>query len=140
MKKVYFSIGELSKNSGCNIETIRYYGKIGLLDEAERTEGNQRRYVEADYKRLLFILRARNLGFSIDSIRQLIKLSEHPDDPCGEADTIAHRQLTETRAKIARLKILEKELAKITEPCRGHKIHECKVIESLADNAALDNF
>ncbi|WP_297326485.1 helix-turn-helix domain-containing protein [uncultured Bartonella sp.] len=134
MKKVYFSIGELSKNSGCNIETIRYYGKIGLLDEAERTEGNQRRYVESDYKRLLFILRARNLGFSIDAIRQLIKLSRHPDDPCGQADTIAHKQLAETRAKIARLKILEEELAKITKPCKGHKVHECKVIESLADS------
>ena len=137
MQKIYFSIGELSKHTGCNIETIRYYGKIGLLDEAERTEGNQRRYVEADYKRLLFILRARNLGFSIEAIRQLITLSKHPDDPCGEADTIAQKQLAETRMKISRLKILEKELERITKPSSGHKIHECKVIESLADTSSL---
>lgn len=137
MQEIYFSIGELSKHTGCNIETIRYYGKIGLLDEAERTEGNQRRYVEADYKRLLFILRARNLGFSIEAIRQLITLSKHPDDPCGEADTIAQKQLAETRMKISRLKILEKELERITKPCSGHKIHQCKVIESLADTSSL---
>lgn len=133
MKKDYFSIGELSKASECHVETIRYYEKIGLLEEAERTEGNQRRYIKKDLKRLLFILRARNLGFSIEAIRQLIRLSEHPNEPCGEADTIAHQQLFETRAKIAKLKYLEQELAKMTEPCQGHKIHECKVIESLAD-------
>ncbi|WP_245256487.1 MerR family transcriptional regulator [Bartonella tamiae] len=134
MKKNYFSIGDLSKMTQCHIETIRYYGKIGLLDESERTNGNQRRYVEKDYKRLLFILHARDLGFSIDAIRQLLDLSNDPNRACGEADSIADRQLFETRERIKRLKLLEKELLKMTSQCKtGHKIHECKVIESLAD-------
>ncbi|MCT6870655.1 MAG: helix-turn-helix domain-containing protein [Bartonella sp.] len=139
MKKDNFSIGELSKATECPVETIRYYGKISLLEEPERTEGNQRRYGSKDYKRLLFILRARSLGFSIESIRQLIKLSEHPNDLCGEADSIAQQQLCETRAKIARLRYLEQELEKMTKQCQGHKIRECKVIESLADFSAPEH-
>ncbi|MHC5307684.1 MerR family transcriptional regulator [Bartonella sp. LJL80] len=136
MKIKQFSIGELSKATGCNIETMRYYEKIGLLQPAERTSGNQRRYGDPHYKRLLFILHARDLGFSIDSIRQLIALSKHPDEPCGEADNIARQQLVETRARIERLKMLEKELERMTENCGGHKVHDCQVIESLADCGA----
>ena len=126
------SIGELSKRTGCNIETIRYYEKIALLDEAERTSGNQRRYDDKHYNRLLFILHARELGFSIEAIRQLIKLSKHPEQPCGEADHIAVTQLQAVRQRIERLKLLEKELMRMTEKCENHTIHDCRVIETLA--------
>lgn len=126
------SIGELAKQTGCHIETIRYYEKIALLDEAERTSGNQRRYNQSHYNRLLFILHARELGFSIESIRQLIKLSKHPEQPCGEADHIALNQLQAVRQRISRLKLLEKELVRMTKNCENHTIHDCRVIETLA--------
>lgn len=126
-----FSIGTLSSTTGCHIETIRYYEKIGLLPEAERTRGNQRRYDEKHLKRLLFILHARELGFSIASIRQLSALSEHPELPCGEADDIAKKQLTHVRARIHQLKLLEKELEKMTAHHDTHKVHDCQVIEIL---------
>lgn len=136
MNKNQFSIGELSKTTGCHVETIRYYEKIGLLLAAERTTGNQRRYYTEHYKRLLFILHARDLGFTIEAIRQLISLSKHPDETCGKADEIAKQQLIETRARISRLLLLEKELEQMTKYSEGHNVHDCQVIESLADCGA----
>lgn len=131
-----FSIGALSKATNCSVETIRYYEKIGLLPEAERTSGNQRRYDQSHYKRLLFILHARDLGFSIVAIRQLCALSAHPNSPCGEADAIAQKQLVAVRARIERLKLLEKELEKMTSCSHGHKVQDCQVIEALAQCGA----
>lgn len=136
MQKRQLSIGELSMATGCNIETIRYYEKIDLLAAAERTSGNQRRYTKNHYKQLLFILHARELGFSIDAIRQLISLSLHPEKPCGRADDIARAQLENVRARIKRLKILEKELQRMAECSGGHNVHDCRVIEALADCGA----
>lgn len=131
-----FSIGALSKRTGVKIPTIRYYEGMGLLPEADRTEGNQRRYDQAGLERLSFIRHARDLGFSIEAISALIELQDHPDRSCEAATDIATSQLAEVRAKITRLQSLEKELVRISKGCDGHGIAEdCYVLASLADHA-----
>ena len=130
-----FSIGELSKQTQVKVPTIRYYEEIGILEPAERTEGNQRRYDVAGLERLSFIRHARELGFSIEAITSLIELQEHPDRSCSEATGIAAAQLTDVRVKIRKLKKLEKELARISTGCDGEGVSaDCYVLTALADH------
>ena len=130
-----FSIGELSKRTKVNVPTIRYYEEMGLLSEPERTEGNQRRYDAAGLERLSFIKHARDLGFSIEAISELIELQSHPDRSCQAATEIALSQLSDVKAKIKRLKALEKELVRISKGCDGEGVSEdCYVLASLADH------
>jgi DNA-binding transcriptional MerR regulator len=135
-----FSIGQLSKRTGVKVPTIRYYEEMGILTAPERTEGNQRRYDAAGLERLSFIKHARDLGFSIEAISSLIELQEHPDRSCQEATEIAVAQLTDVRAKIARLRALETELLRITQGCDGHGVSEdCYVLASLADHTFCEH-
>ncbi len=83
------SIGELAKRTGVKVATIRYYEQMGLIAAPDRSEGNQRRYEKTDLDRLSFIRHARDLGLTIEAIRDLLALSAHPEKPCGEADRIA---------------------------------------------------
>ncbi len=130
-----FSIGELSKRTKVKVPTIRYYEDMGLLPEAERTSGNQRRYDKAGLERLSFIRHARDLGFSIEAISSLIELQDHPDRSCEAATDIASSQLADVKAKIKRLKMLEKELSRISKGCNGEGVSEdCYVLASLADH------
>ena len=130
-----FSIGELSKRTKVKVPTIRYYEEMGLLAEAERTEGNQRRYDKAGLQRLSFIRHARDLGFSIEAILSLIELQEHPDRSCEAATNVTKSQLEDVRAKIKRLKALEKELVRISKGCDGQGVSEdCYVLASLSDH------
>ena len=130
-----FSIGELSKRTKVKVPTIRYYEEMGLLSEPERTEGNQRRYDAAGLERLSFIKHARDLGFSIEAISELIELQSHPDRSCQAATEIALSQLSDVKAKIKRLKALEKELVRISKGCDGEGVSEdCYVLASLADH------
>lgn len=134
-----FSIGELSKRTNVKVPTIRYYEQMGLLSEAERTSGNQRRYNKAGLEQLSFIRHARDLGFSIEAISSLIELQEHPDRSCEAATDIATSQLEEVRAKIKRLNTLEKELSRISKGCDGEGVSEdCYVLASLADHGLCD--
>jgi DNA-binding transcriptional MerR regulator len=135
-----FSIGELSKRTKVKVPTIRYYEEMGLLAEAERTNGNQRRYDKAGLERLSFIRHARDLGFSIEAILSLIELQGHPDRSCEAATSITTSQLVDVRAKIKRLKALERELVRISKGCDGHGVSEdCYVLESLADHGLCDH-
>lgn len=129
-----YSIGTLSKKTGVKVPTIRYYEQIGLIDAPVRTEGNQRRYKHSGLERLAFIQHARQLGFSLEDIRELVELSLHPELSCTEANEIAQRHLVEVRERIAKLKKLEAELDRITH-CKAHHIAECQVIETLADHS-----
>ncbi len=134
-----FSIGELSKRTKVKIPTIRYYEEMGLLPEPERTAGNQRRYSNEGLERLSFIRHARDLGFSIEAISSLIELQDHPDRSCATATGIATAQLSEVRAKIKRLKSLERELSRIARGCDGRGMAEdCYVLASLADHGLCD--
>lgn len=129
-----FSIGDLSRRTGVKVPTIRYYENVGLLVPAERSEGNQRRFGRDELDRLAFIRHARDLGFSIDAIRDLLDLSGHPEKTCHAADEIAAEQLAAVRARIARLQRLERELVRMTRHCAGHTVGECDVLRSLADH------
>ena len=129
------SIGQLSRRTGVKVPTIRYYEQMGLLAAPERTEGNQRRYGNAELERLGFIRHARDLGFSIEAISALIELQEHPDRSCSEANAIANDQLQAVKSKITRLKRLERELARIARGCGGEGVSgDCYVLASLADH------
>ncbi|MEP2880138.1 MAG: helix-turn-helix domain-containing protein [Roseibium sp.] len=131
-----FSIGDLSRATGVKVPTIRYYEKEGLLEEPMRTEGNQRRYRNSDLDRLRFLRHCRGLGLPMPAIRELIDLSQHPDKPCEEVDRIAAEQLQAVRERIQRLKILEKELARIATSCDGgHPVTECNVLKAFADHS-----
>lgn len=128
------SIGELAKRSGIKVPTIRYYETIGLVAAPDRTEGNQRRYEPEALDRLSFVRHARDLGLSLDAIRDLIELSQHPEKPCGRADRIVADQLQAIRGRIERLKRLEKELARISSLCDGDKVEDCCVLRALGDH------
>ena len=127
------SIGALAKRSGTNPPTIRYYEEIGLMPAVLRTENNRRIYKQADVRRLNFIRHARELGFDLDSIRQLLTLTGLPDEPCEEADQIARAHLTDVEHKMARLAALRKELRAMIENSTHGRIRECRVIEVLSN-------
>ncbi|MEP5151661.1 helix-turn-helix domain-containing protein [Planktotalea sp.] len=135
-----YSIGQLSKRTNVKVPTIRYYEEMGLLDEAERTAGNQRRYGKDGLERLSFIRHARDLGFSIDAISALIELQQNPDRSCDAAQEIASAQLADVRAKMKRLRTLEKELARISKGCDGDGVAEdCYVLASLSDHGLCEH-
>ncbi len=126
------TIGRLAARSGCKVPTIRYYEQIGLMAPPERSEGNQRLYDHAALQRLAFIRHARDLGFTLDDIRDLLRLSEHPELPCAAADSIARRHLDTVRERIESLRRLESELEKIATACQADTVRDCRVIEMLA--------
>lgn len=130
-----FTIGQLSRATGVKVPTIRYYEQIGLLPEPERSEGNRRLYGQATRDRLAFIRHARDLGFPQDSIRELLKLSDHPARSCEAADEIARRQLIEVNARISRLNALRGELERMLAQCSCGTIADCRVIEVLGNHA-----
>jgi DNA-binding transcriptional MerR regulator len=127
-------IGALSKATGTNIETIRYYERIGLLSAPARTSSNYRSYGEAHRARLAFVRHSRELGFTIDEIRSLLDLSDNPERDCGEADRFATRHLIQVETKIAHLEALREELTRIVGLCRGGIAADCRVIEALGDH------
>jgi DNA-binding transcriptional MerR regulator len=127
------TIGELSRQTQVKIPTIRYYEQIGLLAEPLRTEGQQRRYRAEDVRRLNFIRHARELGFEVDAIRQLLNLAGAPDCSCGEVHDITKTHLKEVKDKIARLMALRDELETMVT-CDNRRISECRIIEVLADH------
>jgi Cu(I)-responsive transcriptional regulator len=129
------AIGTLARKTGTKVQTIRYYEQIGLMHEAGRTAGGQRRYDEKDLDRLAFIRHARQLGFPLDSIRELLDLSDNPAQRCAEADSIAQRQLQQVEQRIKRLQALRKELKRMVAECDGDTVAECKVLEVLRDHA-----
>ncbi len=129
------TIGKLGASAGVKVPTIRYYENIGLLPEAERSAGNQRLYTKATQERLTFIRHARELGFPLDAIRDLLSLSDKPDQSCAAADAIASAQLLAVEARISRLMALKAELERMITQCAGGCIAECHVIEVLGDHS-----
>lgn len=127
-------IGSLAEQTGTNIETIRYYEKLGILAKPGRTEGNQRRYPASAVDRLRFIRHARDLGFSLEAIRQLMDLSTRRDQSCSQADAIAREHLADVNRKISMLSGLKIELTAMVNGCKRGTVAKCRVIETLADH------
>ena len=128
------SIGNLGKATGVKVPTIRYYEQIGLLPAPVRSDGNQRLYNERARERLAFIRHARDLGFPLEAIRELLGLADDPNQPCAAADAIARRQLATVRARIARLTALQEELERMLSHTACGTIADCRVIEVLGNH------
>jgi Cu(I)-responsive transcriptional regulator len=135
MAKSTFSIGELARATDTKVETIRYYERIGLLSPPARTSGNYRAYAARHLARLSFIRRGRDLGFSLDDIRELLRLSDDRDQPCADVDRIARAHLAEVQRKLADLAALGGELRQLIDQCQHGTIAECRIIEALAPRA-----
>ena len=126
-------IGELSKRTGCNIETIRYYERISLLPAPPRSAGRYRIYDNADVRRLTFIRRARELCFTLDQVRTLLKLSANDGQgPCIEVRDLAARHLGEVRANIADLRAVERVLGDAVKRCSAAELSACPIIDALS--------
>ncbi len=130
-----FSIGTLSKKTGCKVPTIRYYENIGLLQEPYRTEGNQRRYQSKHLNTLRFILHSRELGFTLDDIRELMALENSDAGKDHKADEIAAKHLNEIEHKITGLAVLKNELSMMLKACIGGESNNCSVIDALSDHS-----
>jgi MerR family mercuric resistance operon transcriptional regulator len=124
--------GELARATGCNLETIRYYEKIGMMPDPPRTASGYRIYDGGHVSRLRFILRARELGFAIEDIRGLLSLMDRGTQTCVEVKARTDRHLTDICAKIADLRRIEKVLAATAAQCSGEDVPDCPILEALA--------
>src|SRR5690606_38235531 len=115
----------LGEAAGVEVPTIRFYEQLGLLPVAERRPGDHRLYGQSVLDRLAFIRHARELGFPLDAIRDLLSLSDKPDQSCAAADVIAKKQLTAVKARIARLTALKAELERMITQCAQGTVADC---------------
>lgn len=124
-------IGEAAAASGCHLETVRYYERIGLLDPPPRTPAGYRDYRSADVARLQFVTRGRDLGFSIEEIRSLLRLSEDAELSCEDVDALARRHLEDVRAKLRDLRRMATQLERTIAQCHGGKRSDCVILDAL---------
>ncbi|MGH6876857.1 MAG: MerR family transcriptional regulator [Rhizomicrobium sp.] len=125
------AIGALGKRSGVNVETIRYYEKIGLMPAPPRSAGGYRLYTSDHLKRLTFIRRGRELGFSLEELRKLLRLVDGHNYTCAEVRALTMEHVAEIRGKIADLKRLQLVVTDIAGRCSGKRIPECPIIDAL---------
>ncbi len=128
-------IGELARRTGCNIETIRYYEKVGMLALPMRTEGGFRLYGADDVRRLSFIRRSRELGFPLEEVRAMLRLSDKQGQPCAEIRDVAVAHLADVRSKIADLRAMEAGLEILISRCAEGEPSGCQLIETLANTS-----
>lgn len=131
-----YSIGQLAKRAGYAVQTLRYYEETGLMPHPPRTQGGQRRYRDEHLDRLLFIRHARDLGFEVDDIRNLLGLAADPDQSCAAVDQIARKNLAAIDEKIARLESLRTEVRRMLKACARGKVAECNVISALTSHTS----
>ncbi|MBX2847416.1 MAG: helix-turn-helix domain-containing protein [Acidiferrobacterales bacterium] len=134
-----FTIGKLARNTGVKVPTIRYYESEGLIAAVARSEGNQRLYSEKEESRLNFIRHGRELGFTLDDVRDLISLQQGSDESCLDAHRIVNEQLLSIRSRLQRLSSLESELKRIAKLQDPGSCKNCKVIESLSDHSLCES-
>ena len=123
----------MARATGCNLETIRYYEKIGIMPDPPRSTKGYRSYDDAHVKRLKFVMRSRDLGFSLEEVRGLLGLVDEQSRTCAEVQIIAEDHLTDVRAKIADLQRIEHVLSDTVARCTGDAVPECAVIDALLD-------
>jgi MerR family mercuric resistance operon transcriptional regulator len=136
--RLQISIGELSKRTGCNIETIRYYERIGVLRRPARTGGGFRRYNLSDLRRLAFVRRARDLGFTLDKVRALLRLADRRERSCAAVRDLAAGHLNDVCKKIADLKKMQRILRGMVLQCADGTLPNCPLIETLFDAKASE--
>ncbi|MDP3814863.1 helix-turn-helix domain-containing protein [Pseudomonas sp.] len=132
MSAASYTIGQLAKATDTKAVTIRYYEQLGLLPPAGRTPSGYRVYTPAERDRLLFIRRARSLGFTLDDVRELLGFADQRDASCTAVDAKVGEQLQQVRVRIRDLVALERELERLIACCQGGGIKECRIIETLS--------
>lgn len=125
-------IGELSAQTGCPVETIRYYERLGLLPKPPRQANGYRVYAEAHKFRLIFIRRARELSFSLKEIRDLLGLLDVGRYSCAEVQTLTLRHRQQIRQKIRDLKRLDAALTELAAQCSGESAPSCPIMDALS--------
>ena len=135
-RKTSFTVGDLATRSGCKVETVRYYEKTGLMPDPPRTKGGHRIYSLAHLKRLFFIRRSRDLGFSIEQVKELLRFVDEPDHTCGEVRDMAMLHARAVQEKINDLKRLQKALNEMAARCKGegYKIEDCPIVDALFED------
>jgi DNA-binding transcriptional MerR regulator len=137
------SIGVLARQTGCTVPTIRYYEEIGLLPAGPRTDAGRRIYGQAAMKRLTFIRRCRDFGFSIEQVRELTGLVDEPDRPCTEVRDVVAKHLEQLREKLADLRALEQGMSAFVcscdTACAGGAAVDCTILEDLGSPLAKAN-
>ncbi len=130
-----FGIGDLSRATGCPIETIRYYEKLNLLNTPPRTGGGHRLYNESHQKSLGFILKARGLGFNLEKTRELLSLAENNERSCSEALQLVENNLATVNEKLAELQAIKDSLLVMAKNCQcgcpSAKAPDCTIVEAL---------
>jgi MerR family transcriptional regulator, mercuric resistance operon regulatory protein len=127
-------IGALSEQTGVHVETIRYYERIGMMPAPPRSMGGHRLYLPEHRQRLMFIRRARELGFTLDEIRALLGLVSGGPYSCAEVRELALGHLKRIRAKLADLRSMERTLAATAARCDGGQVPECPIINALSES------
>lgn len=127
------SIGQLAKQAGCKVETVHYYEKSGLMPAPPRTAGGHRVYQLVHAKRLKFIRRCRELGFSIEQIRTLLSFIDEPDHSCGEVKMVAEAQSRVVQQKIDDLQRLKQAMDTMVSQCKdgNYSVDECPIVDAL---------
>ncbi len=126
-----YAIGQMSRETGVNIETIRYYERIGIMPKPDRTAGGNRQYNWDQLKRLNFVRRARGLGFSLAEVRGLLEMADRKDFTCNEVHGLTVEHLASVREKIVDLKKLEKALVEMVAECSQGDVPGCPILETL---------
>jgi len=124
-------ISDAATASGCHLETIRYYERIGLMPPPARTGSGYRAYAPADVERLRFIARGRELGFSLEEIRSLLRLDDDPKLSCCDVDRVARTHLADIRQRIDALSRMAEELEGVIAQCSGGERGKCTILEAL---------
>jgi Cu(I)-responsive transcriptional regulator len=125
-------IGDLARSACIPAATIRYYEKIGLLGSPARSEGNYRRYGQVDLDRLSFVRRARELGFSIEQVKDLLNLADRQEEDCGSVVHLAQAHLADIEHKINDLSTLRQRLSRLVSSCKGGKVADCRILDALS--------
>ena len=126
---------DLARLTGCNLETIRYYENIGIMPDPPRTAKNYRAYDDTHVARLRFVMRSRDLGFTLEEIRDLLGLVDGRAGTCADVQAMATRHIESVRAKIVDLRRIETVLTETVSQCTGDDVPECAVIDALAEVA-----
>lgn len=127
-------IGDIAKRTGLKIETVRFYETEGLIDPPLRSGGNYRLYDQSHLDRLSFVKRSRDLGFTLDQVRDLLRLADDPRGSCAEVDAMAVQQIAEIDRKLADLQTLREEVARWGR-CDATTIADCRLIDALSSGA-----
>jgi MerR family mercuric resistance operon transcriptional regulator len=122
---------QLARKTGCNLETIRYYEKVGLLPAPPRSANGYRVYSPELVQRLQFILRARDLGYAMEEIRSLLSLTDTGAQTCSQVMVRTQSHIEDVRRRIADLQKIETTLAATIEKCSGGDVPECPVLDAL---------